>query len=51
MIKKFKKNLSIQQICGVVDGTHLPLFHRPDKRIINVANDYYKHEHIVNIEL
>jgi len=46
MIKILKNILSIQQICGIVDGTHLHLSYRPDKRIINVANDYYNHKHI-----
>jgi hypothetical protein len=51
VIENFKDIPNIQQICGVVDGTQMPLSYRLVKRIIIVVNYYYNHKHIMNIAL
>jgi hypothetical protein len=51
VIKKFKDIIGIQQICGVVDGTHVPLSYRPNMRITIVASEHYNRKHVMNIAM
>ncbi len=52
VIKKFKYIIGIQQICGVVDGTHVPLSsYRPNMRITIAASDYYNRKQVLNIAM
>ncbi len=39
----------MQQICGVIDGTHIPLNAKPNKQITSFVVDFYSRKHFHNI--
>jgi hypothetical protein len=41
IIKQFRDITSLQQICGEIDGTHIPLSVKPNKQITSSVVDFY----------
>jgi hypothetical protein len=41
IIQQFEDLTNLPNICGVIDGTHIPLAERQNKRYTIAATDYY----------
>jgi len=49
IIEQFHDIIGLQQICGVIDGTHIPLNVKPNKQITSFTTYFYNRNHFHNI--
>jgi hypothetical protein len=51
IIQQFENLIGLPNICGVIDGTHIPLAERPNRKYIIIVVDYYNRKKFHNIVL
>jgi hypothetical protein len=51
IIEQFCDITGLQQICGVIDGTHIPLSVKPNNQITFFATNFYNKKHFHNTML
>ena len=51
IINDFEELTGLLNICGAIDGTHIPLAERPSKRITLAENDFYNRKKYHSIVL
>jgi hypothetical protein len=51
IIERFCDITSLQQICCVIDGTHIPLSAKPNKQITSSVVDFYNRKRFHSIML
>jgi hypothetical protein len=51
IIQQFEDLTSLPNICGAIDGTHIPLGERPNRKYTIIVVDYYNQKKFHNIVL
>ncbi len=51
IIERFHDIIGLQQICGMIDGMHIPLSAKPNKQITSSTANFYNNKCFHNIVL
>jgi hypothetical protein len=51
IVQQFENLIGLLNICGAINGTHIPLAERPNRKYIIATIDYYNRKRFYNIVL